>query len=194
MSSPSLIVVLAEDKRHQQLIRRFLIRVGIQRHQLFFQLSPSGRGSAEQWVRENFARQAAKCRARNARASTGMFVLVDADVRTVQERLDELDRGLDAIGQPRVDPNRDPIARVIPRRNIETWILLLSGPASARLEVNETQDYKQSKSAEDWSALIPAAAEALFALTRPSIAPPRTMIDSLRRGIREISRAIPTGS
>src|ERR1700728_3909630 len=99
MSSPSLVFVLAEDQRQQQLIYRFLARVGVRPHQVRFQLSPSGRGSAEQWVRENFARQAAKCRARNTRAATGMFVLLDADSRTVQERLDELDGGLEAAGQ-----------------------------------------------------------------------------------------------
>jgi hypothetical protein len=190
MSNPSLILVLAEDQRQQQLIYRFPVLAGIRPHQLSFQLSPSGRGSAEQWVRENFARLAAKCRARNARASTGMLALIDADNRSVEERRNELDRGLESIGHHPIDPNRDPIARLIPRRNIETWILYLSSSATARPEVNETQDYKREKSAQEWSALIPRASEELYALTRSSITLPGNLIDSLRLGIEEIPRAI----
>src|SRR5271157_1449146 len=126
MSSPSLIYVLVEDQLQRQLIYRFLIRAGINPHQMSFALSPSGRGSAEQWVRENFARQAEKCRARNARASTSMFVMLDADTGTIQERLDVLDEALKSTGKKPIDTNRDPIARLIPRRNVETWILCMS--------------------------------------------------------------------
>jgi hypothetical protein len=191
MSSPSLIFVMVEDKRQQQLIYRFLVRVGVRLHQLRFQLSPSGRGSAEQWVRESFARQAASCRARNARASSGMLVLIDADNRTVQDRLDELDRGLASVGQRPIDPSRDPIARLVPKRNVETWILYLSAQATSSSEVNETKDYKLTMSTEEWSALIPRASEVMFALTRPSKVLPVNLIDSLRRGIEEIPRALP---
>jgi hypothetical protein len=119
-----------------------------------------------------------------------MFVLIDADRRTVQERLDELDRGLLSIGQPPVDVIRDPIARLIPKRNIETWILFLGGPATSALQLSESQDYKQTRADEDWSALIPSAAQALLALTKRTAALTDIPMVSLRMGVQEIPRAL----
>lgn len=154
-----------------------------------FQLSPSGRGSADQWVREQFGRLAAKCRARHTRVSTGMFVLVDADKRTVQARLDELDRGLALIEQPPINAS-DPITRLVPKRNIETWILHLTATEDFRLGIHEDRDYKGSKSDGEWSALIPKASEAFLALTRSTASLPSSIIDSLQRGIRDLPRAL----
>lgn len=50
MTRPSLVIVLVEDKRQQQLIFRYLRRIGLEPHAIRF-LLPSG-GSGEQWVRE----------------------------------------------------------------------------------------------------------------------------------------------
>jgi hypothetical protein len=191
MNRPSWVYVLAEDKRQQQLIYRFLVAAGVNPRQVQFELSPAGQGSAEQWVRENFARQAGKCRARNARAATGMFVITDADTRTVQERLNILDEALSAAGQTPIDASRDPIARLIPKRNVETWILVLGSKDTA---VEEVTDYKSTKTSEEWSALISSAAETLVAWTRPSATLPASLIDSLRRGVGEIPRALPQGN
>lgn len=193
MSSPSWVYVLVEDQRQKQLIYRYLAIVGINLRQVTIEVSPSGQGSAEQWVRENFARQARKCRARNVRAATGMFVMLDADTTTVQERREILDEALVSAGQSPIDENRDPIARLIPKRNVETWILYLGlrGVASPPLE--EEQDYKRSKTPEEWSTLIPLAAETLFAWTGQTATLPENLLDSLRHGIREIPRALPAG-
>jgi len=193
MSSPSLVIVLAEDQRQKQFIYRYLVNAGIGPRQMTIEMSPSGQGSAEHWVRKNFPREARKCRARNARASTVLFVLLDADRRTVRERLDELDRALEAAGQNPIDPDQDPIARLIPKRNIETWILYLSATGSGSPSVNEEQDYKQTKIPEEWSALIPAASGTLFGWTRSAALLPGGLIDSLRHGIQEILRVFPLG-
>src|SRR5664280_2480434 len=118
-----------------------------------FELSPSGQGSAEQWVRENFARQAGKCRIRSTRAATGMFIMLDADTRTVQERLQVLDDALVCANQRPIDPARDCIARLIPKRNVETWIIFLADREIAR-PIDEQTDYKRMKRSDEWSALI----------------------------------------
>jgi hypothetical protein len=193
MSRPSQIFILAEDQRQKQLIYRFLARAGVRPHQVIFELSPSGRGSAEQWVRENFVRQARKCRARQARAATGMFVMQDADVLTVQERLNALDEALASAGQPPVSREHDSIARLIPKRNVETWIHFLSTTGVAASPVDEELDYKRTRTPDEWSVLVSPAAEVLFAWTRPAAELPENLIDSLRLGLQEIPHALPVG-
>lgn len=191
MSSPSRVYALVEDQRQRQLLYRFLLKAGVSPHQVQFELSPSGQGSAEQWVRENFARQLGKCRARNARAATSMFVMLDADVARVDERLHALDESLVSAGQARFDTGRDPVARLVPKRNVETWILYLSTKGIVRSAINEEQDYKQTKTGDEWSKLIPAAAEVLHTWTTNVRERPPNLIDSLRCGIQEIPRALP---
>ena len=194
MTKPSWIYVLAEDQRQRQFIYRFLATAGFNLRQISFELSPSGQGSAEQRVRENFPRLARKCRARNARharPSTGMFVILDADKRSVQERLDELDAALISENQPSYDSERDTIARLIPKWSIETWILYLSSPGMATPSISEDKPYKDTKSEEQWSELIPQASKTLYVWTRTPAELPETMLDSLRLGIQEIPRSLP---
>ncbi|HZB89659.1 MAG TPA: hypothetical protein VE291_13450 [Terracidiphilus sp.] len=186
-----MVIALVEDQRQEQLLRRYLVRVGFNRHQVRFEMSPSGQGSAERWVRENFARQAGKCRARNARAKTSMFVMLDADAHTVQERVNALDEALISAGQEPINPTHDSIARLITKRNVETWIVWLSASERAMRTVDEAQDYKPTKNSGAWSALIPSASEALWELTRPAAFLPDFLIGSLRNGIQEINRALP---
>lgn len=190
MTSPSWMYVLVEDQRQKQLIYRFLVIAGYSPRRITIEVSPSGRGSAEQWVRENFARQAGKCRARNAHAATGMIMMLDADRRMVQERLDLLDDALVCAGQRPVDQNKDPIARLIPRRNVETWILYFGLGGACVPPIDEEHDYKQTKDSDEWSALISPAAETFFNWTKSTVSLPPDPIDSIARGLREIPRAL----
>jgi hypothetical protein len=75
------------------------------------------------------------------------------------------------------------IARLVPKRNIETWILCLN-----EQEVNEETDYKRTR--DDWNELIPQAAETLFQWTRSRAEPPNHCVDSLRSGVSELKRLI----
>jgi hypothetical protein len=194
MSSPSQVFVLAEDQRQRQFIYRFLVHAGIDRRRVTIEVSPSGLGSGEQWVRKNFARQASKCRARNARnarASTGMIVLLDADRLSVQEHLNELNAALIAADQPRYDPAQDTIARLIPKWSIETWILYLSSDGKPKPPVSEDEPYKRSRTEEQWAELIPQASRTFHAWSKAAVERPVNLLDSLRRGLDEIPRAVP---
>jgi hypothetical protein len=193
MSSPSFVFALVEDQRQEQFIYRFLMKAGIGPHQMRIEVSPSGEGSGEQWVRKNFARQARICRARNANNATGMFVLLDADKQSVQKHLSELDAALAAENQSKLDPAHDPIARLIPKWSIETWILFLSSNGISATPVSEDIPYKGSKTEKQWNELIPQASETLYAWSRPAAILPENLIDSLRRGLQEIPRALPVG-
>jgi hypothetical protein len=196
MTKPSWIYVLVEDERQRQFIYRFLATAGCNLRQISFELSPSGQGSGEQWVRENFARLAKKCRARNARharESTGMFVMLDADKRSVQQHLSELDAALVAEGQPKHDSTKDAIARLIPKWSIETWILFLVANGASKPLLSEDESYKNSNRPEQWTDLIPQAAKTLFAWTRTGASRPGNLLDSLKCGLDEIPRALLAG-
>lgn len=98
-----------------------------------------------------------------------------------------MDRALAQAQEPRVRATRiqdEMIARLVPRRNIETWILALNSTI-----VNEEDDYKYTiKTDEKWSELIPTAAASFYTLTRPNAKMPEDLIESLRFGVVEMRR------
>jgi hypothetical protein len=175
------VIVLVEDSRHRQFVWRYLRRCGLEQHTLRFLLSPAGAGSGEQWVRERFAVEVEAYRQRRARAETTLIVVIDADDRLVQERLAQLDRNLDEAQADRIRPDTEQIARLVPKRNIETWILRLND-----VPVDEETDYKRTRN--DWTTLIRSGTATLYDWTRPSAQPPASCIPSLRRGAAELKR------
>ncbi len=96
MAKPSQIILLVEDKRHEQFTRRYLRRLNYGAHTMRFVTSPTGAGSAEGWVREQFPIQVEACRRRQA--ETKLIVLIDADALTVQQRRAQLDQTLRQAG------------------------------------------------------------------------------------------------
>lgn len=112
---------------------------------------------------------------------TALIVVLDADTGTVQDRLRQLDQALLDSGKSIVDATTERIARLVPKRNIETWLLCLNMKAAS-----EDIDYKCTR--HDWSELIPPAAENLFEWTRPNAQLPNSCADSLRSGIDELKR------
>lgn len=117
---------------------------------------------------------------RSHQAKTALIVIIDADTHTVQDRLRQLDQALIDGGKQTVVESEQ-IARLVPRRNIETWILCLNEQA-----VVEETDYKKTR--DDWNELIPPAAKTPVQWTRPNAKPPNHCIDSLRSGVRELNR------
>ena len=185
MPKPSQVIVLVEDERHEMLVRRYLRRRGMELHQMTFVPFPSGKGSAEQWVRSRFAKEVSAYRNRihGRKAATALIVVIDADAHTVDERLAQLAQALrEAGGQPLDGKER--VARLVPRRNVETWILCLN-----EHHVDEVTDYKGRRS--DWNELVPVASETLFQWTRPNAPVPGYCIDSLAKGIAELRRIEP---
>ena len=76
---------------------------------------------------------------RSRHAKTALIVMIDADTHTVQDRWRQLDQALEDGGKQRVDAEHEQIARLVPKRNIETWILCLNGHA-----VDQDADYKKT--------------------------------------------------
>ncbi len=181
MAKPSQVIVLAEDNRHQQFVRRYLRLWRFEHHEMRFVPCPAGAGSGEQWVRERFAAEVEVCRRRRAHAKTALIVVIDADDLLVRERLAQLDRTLDDTQADQVDLDAEQIARLIPKRNIETWILCLNGEP-----VDEETNYKRTRN--DWTTPIRSGIEVLYDWTRPNAQLPASCISSLRLGVDELKR------
>jgi hypothetical protein len=180
MPRPSFVIVVVEDERHRMLVYRCLRRHGLSPRQIRTKTSPSGQGSAEQWVRSTYSDEVKAHRIRCAGATAALIVMIDADTHSVQGRLAQLSQALAESGMQPIDHNEQ-VARLVPKRNVETWILCLNGQA-----VNEADDYKGTR--DDWNGLIPQASEMLFQWTRPNAILPSHCIDSLRRGVSELNR------
>jgi hypothetical protein len=181
MAKPSQVIVLIEDSSHQRFILRYLRRCGLEQHTMRFVPDPAGEGSGEQFVRERFAVEVDAYRRRRARAETTLIVVIDADDLLVLERLAQLDQKLDEVQANRIRPDAEQIARLVPRRNIETWILCLND-----FGVDEETNYKGSRN--DWTTLIRPGIETLYNWTRPNEQLPSTCIPSLRLGVAELKR------
>jgi hypothetical protein len=120
-----------------------------------------------------------------ARKHIWLIVIVDADNGTVARRIGQMDAALAQFPEPRTQTLRirdEKIARLVPRRNVETWIKALNSE-----NVDETEDYKYDRSSEEWLSLIPDAVASFYALTRPNAALPTNLIDSLRHGAQEMN-------
>jgi hypothetical protein len=180
MPRPSMVVAIVEDERHRMLVYRYLRRRGLSPHEIRTKASPSGQGSAEQWIRTMYAAEVRAYRIRHAKAATALIVMIDADAHTVNGRLTQFSQTLDESGLPKID-RAEQIALLIPKRNVETWILWLTEDL-----VDEETDYKRT--GHDWHELVPHASERLFQLTGTNDALPANCIDSLRKGIRELNR------
>jgi hypothetical protein len=175
----SQVIVLAEDERHQRFAYRYLQQLNYTAHSVRFEDLPSGQGSGEAWVRTRYAPAVKAYRARAARAQTALVVAIDADPEDVVRRTRQLEDGPAAEGLfPRT--SRERIVHLIPKRNIETWILNLNGHL-----VDEDTDFSRDVRVED---LIVPAANTLFDWTRANAVIPPYCVPSLRTAIIEIQR------
>jgi hypothetical protein len=136
MSAGSVeVVILCEDRQQEVFIRRFLRVRGREHRQFRPVISPAGRGSGEQWVRERFPQEVRAYRSQMGRRNAWLVVATDADTWTVQERVQSLERTCREAKLPFRQEN-EKLIFVVPKRNIETWFAYLRGEA-----VNEAEAY-----------------------------------------------------
>lgn len=123
------IVLLCEDSQHEAFITRFLEGMGWNKRELRVEKNPSPRGSAEQWVRENFPKELKLYRLRKHRAASAVIAMIDADTRdrkVRKGRISDLEEACTAKGIP-FRTSDEAVAIAVPKRNIETWIYYLNG-------------------------------------------------------------------
>lgn len=133
------VVILCEDLVSFNLLRRYVLRAFGKRTRIVNRVAPQGRGAGEKYVRNNFVKEVEALRRchRASLKSTVLLVHMDADVHAVRKAQQELAEELRRAKVAARD-QAEPIAVVIPKRNIETWIHGLSGMA-----VNENDDYSK---------------------------------------------------
>lgn len=177
------VVVLCEGLQDWVFARRALSTMGCESHEFRVLKSPKGRGAGEQFVRENFPMQLQAFRARAARRKTILVVCTDADKLTVEARRRTLEDALRAEGIAQRDA-REPVAILIPRRNIETWIHHLLDGVGVDEEI--TYPKYEGHESDAWPAADEFARRVMAEEDKP--APARVVPPSMERGITEARR------
>lgn len=159
----SQIVILCEDTQQESFIRRFLKKAHkVESNLLRVRKNPGGKGSGEQFVRNNYPNELTALRRRQHRASTTLIVAIDADTSDTRKIKETLNAACSDAGIKPGSAN-DNVAFVIPKRNIETWINWLNGT-----EVNEQKAYPKLANQSDCQPAV----EKLHALCANNATPP----------------------
>jgi hypothetical protein len=117
-------------------------------------------------VRERYPKAVISYRGRSARAET------DRRLRQFREALEQAGFG--------ARTEDEAIVHLIPKRNVETWVLCLSGR-----RVDENTDYSKEGGIDE---LIKPAAITFFSWSRPNATPPAPCVPSLLAAIPEVRR------
>jgi hypothetical protein len=175
MSDYTQVVILCEDRQQEVFARHFLIQCGVNRHRIRVNVAPSGLGSGEQHVRENFPDEVQSYRSRSY-LNIALTVLIDADTYSVRDRFRQLNDELINRSLSERQPD-ERIGIFIPKRNIDTWIHYLQGES-----VNEVDVYPKLEKEGDCKHLVTELAESRHQ-SLPNDAP-----GSLRTACSELSQ------
>jgi len=183
MTKPTTLILLCEDDTTSMMLRAYLKRHGIS-HGIRMNVTQSGSGF--DWVLRHYEMEIDAYRVSKAKVVTWLIVAIDADQGSVPGRINQLDARLkqsevQRVREMRVEDER--IARLVPRRNVETWLLALTGTA-----VTEEVDYKNTKDKEDWLDLAEPAGLELFNRTRTNADIPAHFVPSLQHAVHELRR------
>ncbi len=180
----SKAVLLCEDPEHQRLMLAFLKKCGVPNPGRMLRpivASKMREGGNVGWVIERFPDQFRAVRQRQrSRANSLLIVMIDADECSVEERKRELNRRAEEAGLDPIKPD-DPLALIIPKRHIETWIRSLLGDS-----VTEDVDCKTNKTISKEQLRI--AADQLYEWSRPNAIAGPNCVPSLTRALADWRR------
>lgn len=176
----AVIILLVEDQNQENLIRRYLQCIGHDNRCMRIQKLPKGQGSGEQFVRERYASEVRAVRSQLTKTKACLIAMIDADTGSVDDRRQQLGRALKDADEPPRGPD-EPILNLIPRRNVETWVLCLNSHA-----VDEITNYRGDQRVDAQS--IKQAAGNLFSGTRPNQTLSKTCVPSLQDCVPEFAR------
>lgn len=142
------VTILCEDIQQQVFARRFLINCGFHPRKIRLLPLPQGKKSGEQYVRQKYPAEVKAYRSKSSYRSVCLVVLIDADTKTVDERLRQLDKALEEASQTK-RLLTEKIAVLVPKRNIDTWIFYLKGEV-----VDEEKIYPKLIKESDCEPLI----------------------------------------
>jgi hypothetical protein len=182
----SEVVILAEDERSANLLRRYVLHTLAgnrkDRRELNRRIrqliSPSAQGDAKRWVLHHYPIEVKALRC--IRKKTGLVVHLDADTATVAKRAAELAAALKRDGQDKREAD-ERVCHAIPKRHTETWLCVLTG-----VDVDEQRDCKRDRVLPDFDAAVQPAAFELYNLTRANV--PAPSLPSLATAVPELRR------
>lgn len=181
------VVVLCEDLQSQSFVRRALKAYGFDAGEIVVEPLPSkvGGGAGHAWVAKHYPRHLAAIR--KAGKATSLVAHIDADDRTVAQRHAQL---REACTTASIDPRTatEPVAELVPRRNIETWIYALDDDLAAGVDLNENEPLPKLAHEGDCRHAARAFAEHARQNTEPETA---GAVPSLLDGIKEFRRLVP---
>jgi len=120
------LTILCEDQQQEVFARYFLIKRGFKPEKIRSRICSKGSQAAEQYVRVEYPKEVKSYRTKAKKSLKGLVVLIDADTKSPNQILQNLNNALIDSSQERRQPN-EAIAIFIPKRNIETWIHYLQG-------------------------------------------------------------------
>jgi hypothetical protein len=189
MSRPTAVVLLCEDHATAVFLRLYVKQCSITRN-IRVNITPSGCGF--DWVLQQYPVEIKAYRIARAKKSTWLIAAIDADKGTVTRRLRQFSLHQQNAEDKHVrefDIQREKIALLVPRRNIETWLLFLSSlPAQDGQPINEIKDYKkiEKRSKDEWIELAGSASVQMHQWVKPSASLPGNCIESVRLAITQL--------
>lgn len=128
-------IIVCEDQQQESFTRRYLKVRGFNPRKFRVERSPKGKGAGELFVRTQLIKEIKEFRRNKNRTSNAIVAMIDADIHSVDERMQQINSHLKTNGLEPIQMN-EKIAVFIPKRNIETWIYFAQGTS-----VNETASY-----------------------------------------------------
>ena len=131
------LVLLCEDRQHDTFLRRFLaaMKWDTSNRRIRSVIAPGGKGSGEQFVRNEFPNELMAYRQNRNRVAVALVVMIDGDRLGVTGRMQQL---AEECKECEIDmPQRDEkVAIFVPTWNIETWLAYLDRKAVDETERN----------------------------------------------------------
>ena len=173
-------VVICEDVQHAAFAHRFLRLLGIKnQHDLRIEYCRPGQRDAKQWIRDELPGELQGFRRYNAKNRSSrrvLFVMADADDKTVEQRITSLTSKCNP--KPNTSEN---VCFIIPHWAIETWIMYLRGES-----VDESEKILSRHKLRAPRACWPQVKQLKDMCDSDSL--PKSTPDSLRKACTEFQR------
>lgn len=143
--------ILAEDNRLASFCLGIVEKLGIQTNRRRIRIAPIPKtGAGYTWLYKKYPEYIARQRKRAHHHNVLFVVGLDADTKTFDERLADLERELEQAGMDTRSAD-ERVACIIPKRNIETWVKHFDGS-----DVDEEVDFKNKVKRPDFKSAADA--------------------------------------
>jgi len=180
----SQTILLCEDNPQERCLLSFLAQAGVNRRSIrSLVASRLQHGGNAGWVLQEFPRQLRACRQRSKLVRTQLLVMLDADDFSVAQRWQQLADRVQQDGDAKLDLV-EPVAILVPKRHIETWLCCLLGQP-----VTESEDCKAKVVLSKNN--FRTAGQQLYQWSRQNARPGPTCVESLNLALPQLRKIVP---